>query len=141
MEVLDCIEFLDLVEGRVFVVYYQICLELFLVRFNEDIFRLATFLQFIKYSTCVIVAFKGPRIRIFRGFEQSYSSSSLFGYMVIDIFIIHVLFCKVAALVLKDLTIHWQYFRKEADFHLFVKFICWVTINKHSFVGCMRVQI
>lgn len=62
--------------------------------------------------------------------------------MVIDVFAIHVLFSEVASLILKNLAVHWQNFRKQADLHLLVELVRRIAIDKNSFssgVG-MKVQ-
>ena len=61
--------------------------------------------------------------------------------MIIDILTVHVALCKVASLILKDLTIHRQYLRKETDLCLLQEFIGRVTVDEDSLPGCVGVQV
>jgi len=61
--------------------------------------------------------------------------------MVIDVFTVHILLSKVAALVLKDLAIHWQNLGKQAYLDLLIQLVSRITINKYSFPSSMSMQV
>ena len=61
--------------------------------------------------------------------------------MVPDVLVVHILFSEIAALILKNLTVHRKYLREKADFDLFLQFIDRVAINKDALSGCMGMKV
>lgn len=61
--------------------------------------------------------------------------------MIIDILTVHISLCKITPLILKDLTIHRQYLRKEADLSLLHEFVGGVAVDEDSLAGCVGVQV
>ena len=133
------VEFFGISEIWVFVTCDNFSIKFFFIRFSKILIFFPCFLKNIDNSTGIVIALKSPTKRIFGRLEKGNSSSSLLGNMIIDIFAIHVLFGKIASLVLEDLAVERKYFRKEADISLFLKLIGWISINKHSFSGCMSM--
>ncbi len=61
--------------------------------------------------------------------------------MVSFLFTVHVLFGKVAALILEVRTIHGQYFREKACFHLLLKLVDAVAVYESAPSRGMSMQI
>ena len=138
---LNCVKFLRIFEGWIFVIYYQILVKLFLIWFYKILIFFSWFFKYVDNSTCIIVAFKCPAERILCCLEQSHSSCSLLWHMIINILTIHIFFSKITSLVFKYLTIQRQYLRKKADISLFLKLISRISINKNSFSSSMSMKI
>ena len=61
--------------------------------------------------------------------------------MVPDVLVVHILFSEIAALILKNLTVHRKYLREKADFDLFLQFIDRVAINEDALSGRMGMEV
>lgn len=135
------IELLRLFEGRILVIDNEIGVQLLIADFERRLILVPSFFDDIEHSAGVVVAFQRPRIRIFGGLKQRHPTSPFFGNMIIDILTVHISLSKVASLILKDLAIHRQYLRKEADLGLLHEFIGRVTVDEDSLPGCVGVQV
>ena len=102
----DRIELFWFFKFRIFIVDNKFRVKLFIIRFSKDFISISLWFKFIDDSAAIVVAFECPRVGIFGCFEDGYSSCSLFRYMVIDIFAVHIFLGKVAAFVLENLAIH-----------------------------------
>ena len=136
---MNCVKLFGVSEIWVFVTCDNFNVKFFFINFSKILIFFPCFLKIVDNSTGIVVALKSPTKRIFGRLEKGNSSSTLLGNMIIHIFTIHILLGKVASFVFKNLTIERKYFWKEADISLLLKLICWVSIYKHSFSGCVSM--
>ena len=61
--------------------------------------------------------------------------------MVANVFAIHVLLSEVTTLILEYLTVHGEYFRKEADLNLLVELVDGVAVDEDALPSGVGVQI
>lgn len=117
------IELFRLFEIRTLVVDDLLSIQILLTWPHDRLIFASWLNKRVDHSTRVVVALQCPAERVLGGLKQSHSPSSLFGDMVIDVFAVHILFSKVAAFILKDLTIQGQNLGEQTNIDLFVQLI------------------
>lgn len=80
-------------------------------------------LQDIMDPAHIVIAFEGPTEWVLGGFVHCNPSRTLFRHMVSFFLAVHVLFRKIAALVLEIHAIHGKYLREYACVNLFLQLV------------------